>query len=174
MKAVIWLTGLPCSGKTTQAKAASEILRQQGIDTEILDGDEFRARYMHGRLGFSSDDRTRNVAAAATVAAALARKDLVVICAFVSPQRYMRESAREIVAADGIPFFEVFVSAHVKVCMQRDVKGLWAKAQAGEIRDFTGWDAPYETPESPDLVIDTSLEGWKQCATRIVRLLEEL
>ncbi|HVK06653.1 MAG TPA: adenylyl-sulfate kinase, partial [Armatimonadaceae bacterium] len=152
--AVVWLTGLSGAGKSTLANAVCRDLFDRGIQTAVLDGDNLR----HGLcadLGFAAADRTENIRRAAHVAALLAQTGQVVLTAFISPYRADRAAARDVAARAGVPFVEVFVDAPLEVCESRDSKGLYAKARAGEIRGFTGIDAPYETPAAPDVTLPT-------------------
>lgn len=149
---VVWLTGLPGAGKSTLATAAEERLFDTGYLTSILDGDTLRAG-ISADLGFSPGDRAEQVRRVAHVASLLARAGTVCIVALVSPYRTDRNRARAIV---GPPFREIYVSAGVDVCRQRDPKGMYRRAMAGDIAHFTGVSDPYEAPDSPDLIIDTA------------------
>ncbi|MEA2451011.1 MAG: adenylylsulfate kinase, partial [Thermoleophilaceae bacterium] len=161
---VIWFTGLSGSGKTTIAHRVEELLLDSGVPVEILDGDVVRENLSKG-LGFSKEDRDTNIRRIAFVAHLLQRNGVFVITAAISPYRAIRDEARAM-AKD---FVEVFADAPLEVCESRDVKGLYAKARAGEIKGFTGVDAPYEAPEKPDLELaGVELEG------AVARLLELL
>src|SRR5215211_1192557 len=150
--ATIWFTGLPSSGKSTVAAAVEARLLAEGHAAYVLDGDNLR----HGLnvdLGFSVEDRAENVRRTAEVAALLADAGVVALASLVSPRRADRAAAREIHARAGLPFHEVWVSTPLEECERRESKGLYARARAGEIPDFTGIGQPYEEPESPELEI---------------------
>jgi bifunctional enzyme CysN/CysC len=148
--ATVWMTGLPSSGKSTIAGAVEERLVRQGIPAYRLDGDNLR-HGLNGNLGFSPQDRAENVRRTAHAARLLADAGTVTIVSLVSPYAADRDAARAIHADDGLDFLEVYVNTPPELCEQRDPKGLYAKARAGEISGFTGVDAPYEPPPSPDL-----------------------
>lgn len=149
---VIWLTGLSGSGKTTIAQSLEKKLFEAGIFCQVLDGDNIRSG-INSNLGFSSDDRMENIRRIAEVAKLYLHSGVVTICAFISPERKMRELAKGIIGSED--FVEVFVDAPLEVCEERDVKGLYKKARKGEIKDFTGVSAPYEAPENPAIVLHT-------------------
>ena len=149
--AVIWFTGLSGSGKTTIAHVVEEKLLDAGVPVEILDGDVVRENLSKG-LGFSKEDRDTNIRRIAFVAHLLQRNGTFVITAAISPYRDIREEARDMMGKD---FVEVFADAPLEVCEERDVKGLYAKARAGEIKGFTGIDDPYEAPENAEVVCAT-------------------
>lgn len=151
---VIWFTGLSGSGKSTLANALEQRLHQEGIHTYTLDGDNIRMG-LNGDLGFAPEDRTENIRRIGHVADLMCDAGLVVLSAFVSPYRQDRNSIKDIVGPND--FVEVFVDTPLEVCEARDVKGLYAKAREGLIKDFTGVNAPYEAPLAADLVIDTSI-----------------
>jgi bifunctional enzyme CysN/CysC len=148
---VLWLTGLSGAGKTTLAFEAERRLFALGYQVYVLDGDNVR-HGLSADLGFLPEDRSENIRRVGEVAALMGRAGLVVITAFISPYRADRRRAR---AAAGGAFHEVYVQADIETCERRDPKGLYRKARAGLIPDFTGIDAPYEPPEAPELVIDT-------------------
>ena len=150
--ATVWMTGLPGSGKSTIASGVESALLASGRSAYILDGDNLR-HGLNGDLGFSAADRTENVRRTAEVSALLADAGVVVLVALVSPYRADRENARAVHEARGLPFLEVHVATPLEECERRDPKGLYARARAGEIPDFTGIGQPYEEPESPDLEI---------------------
>ena len=163
---VLWFTGLSGSGKSTVAGALEEALHQQGVSTYLLDGDNVR----HGLcsdLGFSDEDRKENIRRVGEVASLMADAGLVVLTAFISPHRAERQMVRERVGQDR--FIEVFVDTPLAVCEARDPKGLYKKARAGGLRNFTGIDAVYEAPESPEI----HLEG-QQLVTNLVSQLLDL
>lgn len=151
--AVVWLTGLSGAGKTTLAMALESALFQQGIATYVLDGDNLR-HGLNGDLGFSPEDRSENIRRVGEVAALFADAGLVCIVALISPYRSDRAGARS--AARQARFFEVHVAADLATCEVRDPRGLYRMARDGKIKDFTGIDAPYEAPESPELRVDTA------------------
>jgi adenylyl-sulfate kinase len=153
--AVLWLTGLSGSGKSTLATALEYQLHRRGLATFILDGDNLR----HGlcsNLKFSPEDRSENIRRAGETAKLMAEAGMVVICSLISPYQSDRTRVREICHRDGIPFAEVFINAPLQVCEERDPRGLYKKARAGEIADFTGISSPYEPPTKPELEILTS------------------
>lgn len=150
---MVWMTGLSGSGKSTLAIALERELQQRGILCRILDGDNIRSG-INNNLGFSPEDRRENIRRIAEVSKLFVDTGIVTIAAFISPNEELRRMAAGIVGeAD---FFEIYVNTPLNVCEQRDVKGLYAKARRGEIREFTGISAPFETPTSPALTIDTS------------------
>jgi bifunctional enzyme CysN/CysC len=155
--ATIWMTGLSGSGKSTIATAAEHSLVSGGHAAYMLDGDNLR-HGLNSDLGFSESDRAENVRRVGEVAKVLAEAGTIAIVSLVSPYRAEREKVREMHEQAGIPFFEVFVDTPLEECERRDPKGLYAKARAGEITDLTGVGAPYEAPESPELVTDPDLE----------------
>jgi bifunctional enzyme CysN/CysC len=165
---VLWLTGLPAAGKSTLAMAVEQALFQRGYQVYVLDGDNVR-RGLNANLGFSPADRTENIRRVGEVAALFADAGLICITAFISPYRADRERARR---AAGGNFHEVYVRADLATCERRDPKGLYRRARAGEIPDFTGVSAPYEEPEAPELVIDTTAESVDASVQRIVAYVE--
>lgn len=167
---VLWLTGLPCSGKTSLALALEEDLRARGDRVELLDGDEVRAA-LWPDLGFSAESRHQNVRRVGYIARLLARNGVVTIVAAVSPYRSSRREAQTMIETAGSSFLEVHVTAPREVLLARDVKGMYRRALAGEIANFTGISAAYEPPEAPDLVIESHRETLAACRDRI---LEEL
>jgi adenylylsulfate kinase len=146
----IWFTGLPSAGKTTIAREVERRLRDRGVQTELLDGDEVR-RGLSSDLGFDRMSRETHASRVTFVARVLARNKVVPLVALISPYRKSRALARKEIGA----FVEVYVSTPLNICEERDVKGLYRKARLGEIRDMTGIDDPYEPPESPEIVVDT-------------------
>ncbi len=167
--AVVWLTGLPSSGKSTIGRALERILFDGGSHVVLLDGDTLRTG-LNGDLGFSDIDRAENVRRTAEVASFLARQGQIAIVALVSPLAADRALARGI---GGASFFEVHVHASVEICALRDPKGLYARAKAGEIKGFTGVSAPYERPDQPDVVVETDQLSLAESVDRIVQCLEE-
>jgi adenylylsulfate kinase len=148
----VWLTGLPSSGKTTLARAMEKRLIDQGHRVEVLDGDVVRT-HLTRDLGFSKEDRDENIRRIGFVASLLARNGVVVLVSAISPYRLARDEVRAL--HDG-RFVEVHVATPLEVCQGRDVKGLYAKARAGEIANLTGIDDPYESPVEPEIVLDTT------------------
>ena len=149
---VIWLYGMSGSGKSTIANAAERVLHKQGRMTTILDGDNLRTG-INKNLGFSDDDRRENIRRAAHMARIFAQQGIITFVSVITPRHELRDLARDIIGGD---YFEVYVKADYDLCAQRDVKGLYAKAAAGKIENFTGKDSSFEEPASPDLVIDTA------------------
>lgn len=168
----VWLTGLSGAGKTTVSMALEEYLVCHGIPCYTLDGDNIR-QGLNKNLGFSPEDREENIRRIAEVARLFADAGLVCIASFISPYSKNRQSARKIHETAGLPFFEVFVDAPLDVCEQRDVKGLYKRARAGEITGFTGIDSEYEKPEAPELVLKTDLCNVNECIQQVVDLLQE-
>src|SRR5438094_8262044 len=168
----LWFTGLSGSGKTTIAHLVGPALDDRGHIVEYLDGDTVRTHLSKG-LGFSKEDRDAHIERVGWVAARLTRHGAVVIAAAISPYAETRAKAREFVEQFG-PFVEVHVKASVDECARRDVKGLYAKAFAGEIKGFTGVDDPYEEPAAAELVIDTEQHDAEACARLVVDKLEQL
>lgn len=166
---VIWLTGLPASGKTTIARILEEKLRSIGRRVEALDGDEVR-RWLSTDAGFSREDRERHLRRVAYVAHLLARNGVTVIAAFVSPYRSTRDSARQVIG----DFIEVYVRCPLEICMQRDPKGLYKRALRGEIKEMTGIQDPYEEPPNPEVTVDTDKSTPQECAQAILDKIEEL
>jgi adenylylsulfate kinase len=160
---VVWLTGLPASGKTTVAVDLEKKLRDKGKRVEVMDGDEVR-RGLSRDLGFSKEDREIHAMRVAYVSKLLSRNGVAVIVALISPYRSFRQAIREDIA----DFIEVFVRCPVDECAKRDPKGLYAKALAGEIKDFTGVDDPYEDPENPELVLDTYSEETSESVAKVL------
>ncbi|MFT5467442.1 MAG: adenylylsulfate kinase [Verrucomicrobiales bacterium] len=149
---VVWLYGLSGSGKSTLAIALEQKLHEKGVFTQVLDGDNIRSG-LNKNLGFSDEDRKENIRRIAEVAKLFANAGVVTLASFITPMTELREQAREIVGADD--FIEVYVRASFETCAERDPKGLYAKAAAGEVKQFTGKDSGFEEPETPDLLIDT-------------------
>jgi len=159
--ATLWLTGLSASGKSTVAHEVEDQLYNREIRAYVLDGDNIRHR-LNRDLGFSPEDRTENIRRIGEVARLFNEVGSIVLCAFISPYRADRQIARE-VQEDG-SFYEIFCRCPLEVCEDRDPKGLYKKARAGVIKDFTGLTAPYEEPEKPDLVLDTDKQTIKESA----------
>jgi adenylylsulfate kinase len=165
----LWFTGLSGSGKTTITNLLVRELRARGSKLEVLDGDIVRENLSKG-LGFSKDDRDTNIRRIAFVANLLSRNGVPVITAAISPYREIRDEARQMM--DG-RFIETYVKASVEVCEERDVKGLYAKARSGEIKEFTGVSDPYEPPKEPEIVCETERESPDESARKILAFLEE-
>src|SRR6185503_5500083 len=170
--ATVWLTGLPSSGKSTVASALERILVEDGHPAYFLDGDNLR-HGLSGDLAFSTADRTENIRRVAHVARLMADSGMVAIASLVSPAHHDRALARELHAAAGLPFLEVYVDTPVEICEQRDPKGLYARARAGKLLDFTGVSAPFEVPEHPDVQVHGADENFQEAAVRIRAALEQ-
>lgn len=166
---VVWFTGLSGSGKSTIANQVEKELFKKGIKTFSLDGDNIR-KGLNNNLGFSAEDRKENLRRIAEVAKLFVESGAVVIASFISPLKKDREMIREIIGKKD--FLEVFVNTSLEECERRDIKGLYKKARAGEIKNFTGIDAPYENPEDPDLEIKTEDENLEAAIKRIVLHLQ--
>jgi bifunctional enzyme CysN/CysC len=165
---VLWFTGLSGAGKSTLAMALEKRLFEKGYNVYVLDGDNVR-HGLNANLSFSPEDRAENIRRVGEVAALFERAGMVAITAFISPYRSDRDRARE---AAGAGFHEIYVKADVATCESRDPKGLYAKARSGEIKNFTGISAPYEAPETPELVIDTALTPLDECLDELVSYVE--
>lgn len=165
---MIWFTGLSGSGKSTVAIALERELHRRGFLCRILDGDNIRSG-INNNLGFSPADRMENIRRIAEVARLFIDSGIITIAAFISPDNRMREMAARIIGEDD--FLEVFVNTPLAVCEQRDVKGLYAKARRGEIKEFTGISSPFEEPEYPALRLDTSVLGIEQSVGKLLELV---
>ena len=168
----LWFTGLSGSGKTTIADLVAPELERRGLLVEKLDGDVVRTHLSHG-LGFSKEDRDANVERIGWVASRLTRHGAVVIVSAISPYAEARRKARALVEAEGV-FLEIHVATPVEECERRDVKGLYAKARAGEIPEFTGVSDPYEEPVAPELRLDTTQLSPQESAQLVIAKLEEI
>jgi adenylylsulfate kinase len=169
---VIWFTGLSGSGKTTLAAALERNLFERGHLTQVLDGDNIRTG-INNNLGFSHEDRMENIRRIAEIAKLLINSGVICLCAFVSPTRDVRNIVRTIVGEED--FLEVYVSTPIEICETRDIKGLYQKARAGEIKEFTGVSAPFDIPQNAILSIDTSDKTVDECLKILLdRLLAEV
>jgi adenylylsulfate kinase len=166
----VWLTGLSGSGKSTIAVAAEAALVKRGHLAYVLDGDNVR-HGLNKNLGFSPEDRTENIRRIGEVAKLFTDAGVIVITSFISPYRADRDAVRNLMS-DG-DFVEVLVDASVETCESRDVKGLYAKARAGEIPEFTGISAPYEEPHEPELVLDTNTQSVEESVEALVAYLDK-
>ena len=166
---LLWFTGLSGSGKSTIANAVEKALVEDGIHTYTLDGDNLR-KGLNNNLTFSPEDRTENIRRIAEVANLMVDAGLVVLAAFVSPYEKDRADIRDIVGPEN--YVEIFVNTPLEECERRDVKGLYAKARAGEIKNFTGINAPYEAPKNPDIEIDTTKHSVADSVLMIKKLIE--
>jgi adenylylsulfate kinase len=165
----LWLTGLSGSGKSTVAVAAEQALVERGRLAYVLDGDNVR-HGLNKNLGFSPEDRTENIRRIAEVAKLFTDSGIIVLTSFISPYRADRDAARAIYGEGD--FVEVFVSTSLETCEARDPKGLYKKARAGQIPEFTGISAPYEAPERPELVLDTGKLSVPESVAALIRYLE--
>ncbi len=165
----IWFTGLSGAGKTTISTAFAEKLRSQGYKLEILDGDIVRRNLTKG-LGFSKADRDENIRRIGFVSHLLTRNGVIVLVSAISPYSEIREEVKQKIG----DFVEVYVNAPLAVCEERDVKGLYKRARAGEIKNFTGIDDPYETPLNPSVECRTDIEELKESVEKVFNKLEEL
>lgn len=166
--AVLWFTGLSGSGKSTLAQAVQSALFERGFQTYVLDGDNIRHR-LNKDLDFSAEDRVENIRRIGEVANLFRDAGMLTLTAFISPYRADRRNAREII---GEAFIEVHVDCDLSVCESRDPKGLYKKARANEITDFTGISAPYEAPEAAEITVDTGADSLEVCTAQVVAYLE--
>ena len=167
---VLWFTGLSGSGKSTLAIALERELHNEGFVCRLLDGDNIRTG-INNNLGFSEDDRKENIRRIAEVAKLFADSGIITIASFISPTNEVRKMAGDIIGKDD--FLEVFISTPLEVCEQRDVKGLYKKARAGIIKDFTGISAPFEAPENPFATIDTSKMNLEDCILKLKEIIKD-
>ena len=165
---MVWFTGLSGSGKSTVAITLERELQKRGILCRILDGDNIRFG-INSNLGFSEEDRIENIRRIAEIGKLFVDTGIVTIAAFISPNNMLREMASKIIGHDD--FIEVFVSTPLEECERRDVKGLYAKARRGEIKNFTGISAPFEAPENPAISLDTSKLSVEQSVNRLLDLI---
>ena len=165
---MIWFTGLSGSGKSTLAIALERELQKRGLLCRILDGDNIRSG-INNNLGFSAEDRVENIRRIAEIGKLFVDTGIITIAAFISPSNDLRELASEIIGKDN--FMEIYVSTPIEECERRDVKGLYAKARKGEIKNFTGISAPFEVPEHPDLAIDTAKLSVEESVNELLELI---
>ena len=166
---VLWFTGLSGSGKSTLAHVLEEKLFNKGCKTLVLDGDNVR-HGLNSNLDFSDDDRKENIRRIGEVAKLMLESGLIVMTAFISPFREDRVAVRNLISNSD--FIEIYCKASLKTCEARDVKGLYKRARAGEIKNYTGIDSPYEDPENPELIIDTDKETLDESVSKIYSFLE--
>ena len=164
----VWFTGLPCSGKTTIADKLATVLKEKGAKVERLDGDIVR-KGLTRDLGFSKEDRDMNIERVTFVAKLLTRNEVIVLATFVSPYIARRQQTREEIGS----YVEVYVDASVDECIKRDVKGMYKKALAGEIKNFTGIDDPYEVPPNPEITVYTESETVDESVEKVLKYLEK-
>ena len=165
---MIWFTGLSGSGKSTIAIALERELQKRGLLCQILDGDNIRSG-INNNLGFSAEDRKENIRRIAEVGKLFVHTGIITIAAFISPNNELREMASEIIGKDD--FMEIFVSTPLEECERRDVKGLYAKARKGEIKNFTGISAPFEAPRHPALSLDTSKLSLEESVNKLLEII---
>ena len=167
---VVWLYGLSGSGKSTLANALERRLHAEGALTQILDGDNIRSG-LNNNLGFSDEDRTENIRRIAEVAKLFRDAGIVTLASFITPTNSLRQSARDIVGED---FMDVYVRCTFETCAERDVKGLYAKAKSGGVKNFTGKDSAFEEPDSADLIIDTESQSESESLEILYNAVSEL
>ncbi len=165
----LWFTGLSGAGKSTLAQAVEEVLHRHGCRSYVLDGDNVR-HGLCGDLGFSPEDRTENLRRIGEMVRLFLDAGIITLTAFISPMARDRDHIRRLLGAD---FLEIYCRCPLKICEQRDVKGLYRKARAGIIRNYTGISAPYEVPSSPDLILDTARQSLDACVAQILHLLRQ-
>ena len=166
---VLWFTGLSGSGKSTLAHALEEKLYQKGCRTFVLDGDNVR-HGLNSNLDFSESGRTENIRRISEVSKLMLESGLIIMTAFISPFHKDRNEARKLISSDD--FIEIYCKASIETCETRDVKGLYKRARAGEIKNYTGIDSPYEVPENPELTIDTDNQSLDGSVSTILKFLE--
>jgi len=169
--AVIWIMGKPSSGKTTLAKELESIITQRGFLCKLIDGDELRSG-LNANLGFSEGERTENLRRAAEVAKLFAESHIVTIASFITPLESQRNLVKEILAGH-VKLIMIGLQSSQAICMQRDVKGLYAQAKAGTISGLTGFDAPFDDYQSADIVLDTEENSIETCATLLLQFINE-
>jgi adenylylsulfate kinase len=165
----LWFTGLPCSGKSTIADAVATKLQQRGLKAERLDADIIR-EHLWKELGYSKEDRDENIRRATFLAKLLTRNGIAVLTSFISPYRELRDYARREIG----DFVEIYVKCPVEVCIQRDTRGMYKKALAGEIPNFTGISDPYEEPLNPEVLIESDKETLEESVARVIDGLKKL
>jgi adenylylsulfate kinase len=165
----VWFTGLPCSGKSTIADAVAQELKQKGLRAEMLDADIIR-EHLWKELGYSKEDRDENIRRAAHLAHMLTRNGVAVLTSFISPYRELRDYARKQIG----DFVEVYVKCPVEVCMRRDTRGMYKKALAGKIQNFTGVSDPYEEPLNPELLVESDKESLAESVAKVMARLSEI
>jgi len=167
---ILWFTGLSGAGKSTLAHAVEMALHERGCRTFVFDGDNVRYG-LCADLGFGQPDRTENIRRVGEMAKLFIEAGVIALTAFISPYRADRDRVRALVAPDD--FIEIYCHCPVEVCEQRDVKGLYVKARQGLVKDFTGISSPYESPENPELLLDTGSQSLEQCVMEILNLLKQ-
>jgi adenylylsulfate kinase len=172
LNATVLFTGLPSAGKTTIARAVSDAVRAAGQRCEVLDGDEFRSA-ISPDLGYSREDRDLHLARVGYVARLLARNGVVVLIPVIAPYQLARTALRDAHETESLAYLEVYLDTPLAACVERDVKGLYAAARAGRMSGLTGVDAPYEPPEAPDAVLDTSMRDLESCVDAVAGLLSK-
>lgn len=166
---VIWFTGLPCSGKSSIADGVLDILKDRHLPVERLDGDVIR-KHLWKELGFSKKDRDENIRRVAYLAGLLTRHGIITITSFVSPYQELRGHVRQQIG----DYVEVYVKCPINVCIQRDTRGMYRKAIAGEIKNFTGISDPYEEPLNPEIIIESDKESPQESVENVIRGIERL
>ena len=165
----LWFTGLPCSGKSTVADAVAEALRQRELKAERLDADIIR-KHLWKELGYSKEDRDENIRRATFLAHLLTRNGIAVLTSFISPYQELRDYAR----AEIGDFVEIYIKCPVEICIQRDTRGMYKKAIAGEIPNFTGISDPYEEPLNPEILIESDKESLEESVNKVMNRIKEL
>jgi adenylylsulfate kinase len=168
--AVVWLTGLSGSGKSTIARELEHALVENGLSAYVLDGDNIR-HGLNANLGFSPEDRKENIRRIGEVAKLFCEANVIAVTAFISPYKEDRDLARRLLPEGS--FFEIYCDTPLDICEQRDTKGLYKKARAGELKEFTGISAPYEAPDRPELVLETGRETVEESTRKLLNLLTE-
>jgi adenylylsulfate kinase len=165
---ILWFTGLSGSGKSTLSHAVEDKLYQLGCKTFVIDGDNVR-HGLCGDLGFSAEDRVENIRRVGEIAKLFIEAGVITLTAFISPFKQDRDRVRKLVAEGD--FIEIYCDCPLEICEQRDVKGLYKRARAGEIKDFTGISSPYEPPDAPELVVQTGALSLEECVDQVIALL---
>lgn len=165
----LWLTGLSGAGKSTLAHEIEERLHQMGCKTYVFDGDNVR-HGLCGDLGFSPEDRTENIRRIAEMVKLFLDAGVIALTAFISPFRNDRQMVRDIVGSD---FIEIYCRCPIEVCEERDVKGMYRRARAGEIKAFTGISSPYEAPQNAELILDTGASPLAECVDKVIKLMDD-